>query len=381
MRRRQVRERNEEYFGELREWYLSFPIVLYAGAGVPIGSGLPDWDGLLARAAGTLGVDDYRESSSDPWVAADDIVAAKGNRALQKALERIIQDDELYRRSHGQLAARALEAATLRAVVAFSGVPSERVASRSDWVTFSFAPNRRLAAVLTTNFDCLLEAASTNFYRRPLLKPVAAKGSSAGDLDQIPVFHVHGYVPHPHPTRTRRGRRKQADRRPSVKDLVVTTEAYQRQWNREDAYGATIAPQIHLLRHYVTLFVGFSFRDAAVRGLLEELRREFQGTNRSHFAFVDGGTYRRVRARGFEAMGVRPIVWEDPGEIREWLGRLYCAGLERDHGKRVEIPLVRKVSHQPTGKRFDLSAAACWELARSCRNGMLRRERVAELDG
>ena len=58
--------------------------------------------------------------------------------------------------------------------------------------------NHRVCAIVTSNYDPFLEAASSTMFRKPILKPVAARGSSVGGLVEIPVFHIHGYVPFPH---------------------------------------------------------------------------------------------------------------------------------------------------------------------------------------
>jgi hypothetical protein len=59
-----------------------------------------------------------------------------------------------------------------------------------------------------------------------------------------------------------------------VPGLVIRAEDYERAWNERDVFGTTMAPQIHYLRHYTVLFIGFSFADQYVCTLLRRLKKD-----------------------------------------------------------------------------------------------------------
>jgi len=372
--------KKQRNFDRLVKTYLERPIVLYVGAGSSMGDrncnrGIPGWWGLLGLILRKAGEDVSRadvkalKEKADPWEAADFVISKmagpeKRDR-FQDALWAIVRDpihypDEKnpggrrYKLMNGEFLSRN---ATLNAVVAFCGGIDALVGTSGATGYFTCRPNRRVRAVLTTNYDPFLEAASTSKYREALLKPVAAYGSDTGSLRQIPVFHIHGYVPHPH----------QSTRaiRPFVRDLVMDGASYLEAWNRTDVFGPSMVHQIHFLRGYSVLFIGFSFLDKKVRQLLKDIDSELDGHDRNHFAFVSKGEFDRqtaTKADFYEEMGVVPIVYASPRQIPKLLGRLYTAGLTYDH-RGVQIPLewVTTHSHIPSAlERASVSASGYW---------------------
>jgi hypothetical protein len=222
--------------------------------------------------------------------------------------------------------------------------------------------------VVTSNYDPFLEAASSAMFIRPLLKPVGAVGSDAGRIDQIPVFHIHGYVPFPE--RDRDGRERPLQ--PLV-DPVLTSDAYAAAWQADDVYCPTMGAQIHVLRHYATLFIGFSFRDGWVNGLLRRLNEEREtrmGDRRLfHYALMK---HDDVAARGehlVQELGVRPIALASFDELPRLLAHLYRRGLAHDYGEgTIDVPIVEKRTGDRTGRYVGLSPDACWQALRACRN-------------
>lgn len=89
--------------------------------------------------------------------------------------------------------------ATLDAVISFCaaepGAPHARRSSRRARA----ATNRRVGAILTTNYDNLVEASFGTKYLKSLLPPVGRIETDVGG-DEIPVYHCHGT------SRTHRGR-------------------------------------------------------------------------------------------------------------------------------------------------------------------------------
>ncbi len=359
----------------LAEAYCREPIVLYTGAGVSSGFktaarrdrefGLPVWLPLLREVVREAGGPDSAVTSADPWQAAEEAVTACGGRErFESSLVAVIGRPHNYERHNGQLAGPLVRGATtLRATAAFCGRLTAQIAdapksdARSPRTYFTAARNDRVAAVLTSNYDCFLEAASSNLFRKPVLKPVTALGSLAASLTRSPVFHVHGFVPHP---------LWQKERIQMVPGLVIRTEDYERAWNEGDVFGTTMAPQIHYLRHYTVLFVGFSFADQYVRKLLCRLKEEFKGNPfRSHFALVpeDGPSDVELRA-----LGVLAIRWHAPEDIASMLGRVYVAGLRAEGAEALVLPEVHSRTHELTGRTVAYPLDRVWDLINACRN-------------
>lgn len=367
-------------FAELKGHYLRYPIVLYTGAGVSIGDeqrrfGLPGWLDLLREVltniTGLNSVNLSAKLPDDPWMAADHVIRrCGGKRNFQKALTSIVQANENYTVSQRQLSRSFLTVApTLNAVAAFCARLRGRVQIAKD-VRYDIGSNPRVRAVLTSNYDPFLEAAFSTKFIKPLLKPVAAYGSHVGNLAQIPVFHIHGYVPHP-------AQRQRLGRKPLVARLVLSRDDYARAWDSSNAFGTTMTPQIHFLRHYTILFVGFSFADKYVCKLLEKIRLEYSqpptSDRKQHFAMIPISLFKQHGNNYFRRIGVRPIVYKHHQDVPSLLGDLYLSALTKEY-PAGEVPLawVNRHSHKVLQQHGSvLKPDQYWQALLSCRNGAL----------
>jgi hypothetical protein len=357
---------NDRNFQSLKQTYIKCSIVLYVGAGSSRGDdgceyGIPGWWGLLEqilrRGAEHITEKDCADlkKKKDPWDAADFVLSKMPGGEKQRkdgfqcALWEVIRDERNYSKSkkYKLINPRLLnQNATLNAIVAFCGGISAWVENKDEQpreLYFTYRPNQRVRALLTTNYDPFLEAAASLKYRKSLLKPVAAYGSDAGTIDQIPVFHIHGYVPHPLQAKER------TERQPYVDELVLDRSSYLAAWKSTDVFGPTMLPQIHYLRNYTTLFVGFSFSDERVNNLLKDIHIELSSHNRSHFALVSEKEFKYLGKNFYQEIGIVPIRYATPKEIPERLGELYRAGLEadqKDAGDEMYIPWVTVKQHK-----------------------------------
>jgi hypothetical protein len=193
-------------------------------------------------------------------------------------------------------------------------------------------------------------------------------GSFAASATRIPVFHVHGYVHHPsYPT---------DERPPSVDRLVITLEDYEHVWKRKDVFGTTMGPQIHYLRYFTALFIGFSFTDKYVCNLLKQVNRDYlQHTNRTHFALLPNYEIQAKGQNFFEEIGVSPIGYSNHSEIPDLLEKIYESGLIADQilsGKSensdIIIPEVLVRTHLPTTRSYGYPSKAIFQLAQHLRN-------------
>ena len=151
-----------------------------------------------------------------------------------------------------------------------------------------------------------------------------------------------------------------------VPELVISRAGYKRAWNEKDVFGTTMAPQIHYLRHYTVLFVGFSFQDEYVCRLLRRLKHDCgnSGTS-SHYAFLpnDG-----VSDCNLAQLGVRAVRWHDPEDLANKIARIYQAGLVADGGEELRLPEVRPGDHIPTGRVYRYPVERVWGILSACRN-------------
>lgn len=373
----------DPHYAALAKHYASHPIAVYTGAGVSwaqdVRYGLRGWTDFLHRIlVGHAGPDspavaefDRRaeeEWVDDPWRMADWVAQRCGPKAFQEQIAAVVQREQNFQRRWKQLSGRFLRSApTLNAASAFCG-QLRGVVEGTRSPTYRVGPNPRVRAVITSNYDPFLEAASSTMFIQPLLKPVGAVGSHAGRIDQIPVFHIHGYVPFPE-------REPEAEERPiqPLVDPVLTSADYASAWQADDVYCPTMGPQIHVLRHYTALFIGFSFRDDWVNGLLRRLNEERETRMQSHrlyhYALMHTDD---VAARGDhlrQELGVRTIALNSFDELPLLLGDLYRRGLAHDYGdERIEMPVVEKRTGVRTGQYADLSPDECWDILCACRN-------------
>jgi hypothetical protein len=330
--------------------------------------GIPGWWGLLEKVLekspyATAGAIAELKTKADPWDAADFVLRmmaeeeAQRKERFQSALWEIIRDPSHYPITKPgpppsdriKLIKREFlnQNTTLNAVVAFCGGITAWVRSEEESpkkLYFVCQTNPRIRAVLTTNYDPFLESASTLKYRYDLLKPVASYGSDEGNIRQIPVYHIHGYVPHPKQAKTN------VERKPFVAELVLDRSSYEAAWRSDDVFGPTMGPQIHYLRNSVTLFIGFSFMDKKVNELLQKVNEACPDTRKKkHYAFVSEEEYKEHGADFYDRNGINPIQYADPKEIRDRLGELYQAGLKADQkGDEIHLPWVTANKHKPT---------------------------------
>lgn len=251
-------------------------LTLYLGAGVSMGSGLPTWDKLLL---GLYFRTTQSESQiSDHWfpnyiyAAADwamkvnkeplDIAA----RALRVAYPNTVAGNKQFK--HAVRAAlwdldpngpvptdpfnynlQANE--TLKAVAELCAREIDPTSTERDY---------GVRSVITTNYDDLLERAlGEDCYKinHRIHTPVYSEEGTFAD--ELPVFHVHGYLPYPD---TAEG---------PASDVVLTEAEYNLAAN--DPYSWSNIVQMREMSSSVGLAVGLSMDDRNIRRLLDALSK------------------------------------------------------------------------------------------------------------
>ena len=418
-------------YGDLLEVYSRQPIVVFAGAGATLADptrskepyGVGTWFDLLDKI-----VDKVVEANNDenlrrqypgqrkqlkdkPWELAE-WISRRVNRGpsgtvgtltpFQRLIIQVVRGPTDAKGRHRNLPVTGtperlikqlpspflLAAPTMNAIVAFCGRLVAITGARFDvgsYLGFRVEPNQRVRALVTPNFDPYLEAAASRKYKRDLLKPVAAVDSGAGNLRQIPVFHVHGYVPFRPLDQPGVHRGEQLGEGGLRRSMVLTKSDYEREQQSADAYSPTLGPQVHLMRHYPTLFIGFSFSDQWINKVLRTIHKEGRqfrdpGENtRRRFAIVNGKKLSKRRLDRLDDLGVVPVVVNSFSEVPAVLGSLYKDALERDlpgrQGRRLlsledQTRAPREaVSDKRKRRRHQYTAEQAWTILHEMRDG------------
>jgi hypothetical protein len=414
--------RRSDGYRDLLKVYSRQPIVVFAGAGATLADparskepyGVGTWVELLDKIVEANKDENLRrlyeqkKRAKAPWDLAEWISRQVDGRQPATAgtltpFQRLIievvrgpKDEQgRYRnlpvtgttkRLIKQLPSAFLGAApTMNAIVAFCGRLAAITGARfndGSYLGFRVEPNQRVRALVTPNFDPYLEAAASRKYKRDLLKPVAAVDSGAENLRQIPVFHVHGYVPFPPLDKPGVHRGEQLGEGGLRRSMVLTKSDYKREQKSADAYSPTLGPQVHLMRHYPTLFIGFSFSDQWIEKVLQTIHGEGRryddpGENtRRRFAIVNGKGFSKERLGHLrDDLGVVPVVVNSFSDIPAVLGCLYKDALEGDlRGRPLSLEDQTRaprevISDKRRRRRHQYTAEESWRILREMQDG------------
>ena len=248
---------------KVRSAFRDQSLALYLGAGVSVGSRLPSWEKLVVsmyfatvseqKMRGWRPYPNYLYAISEWYLKrlSEPLeVTARKTRALfkfdpksEKHFRRAVQES-LYGidpRDQQVLPPPNTHANTTLQAVA-------ELCQRRHGDTFG------VRSVVTYNYDNLLEIAlNGGRATQPIYSEDALRAG------KLPVFHVHGYVPHPDTVSTE----------PS--EIVFTEEEYNRV--AIDPYSWSNIVQIREMSNAVGLMVGLSLADRNIRRLLDALRR------------------------------------------------------------------------------------------------------------
>lgn len=423
---------NDPNFAELKSQYVMRPLVLYTGAGVSWARsdefGLGGWNGFIKRILSEYGqLDDAslnefhdkleKEWGSEPWQMADWVANKCGINNFRNLVADLISQIILKNSNKDSFIVPGFlrNAPTLNAITAFctmilgvtnlTGATSLGSYATGPSITYHYNPNYRIRAIVTSNYDPFLELAASRMYQKPIFGPVAPS-----DLlhERIPVFHIHGYVPpkqdhiyqflpsHLKATVSDEVKDAMITKSKDIKSFynpVLTSQDYRAAWESESMYSTTIAPQIHYLRYFTTLFIGFSFRDKWVLNLLKKLKieREERGsvktfygkeTTIKHFTIL---SKKEVDLKGvdfFKEHGISPIALEDFSELPHLLGKVYQEGIIKKYGtlgQQIQLyPSILSKRHKKK-KRVPMeylrvSPSQYWEDLFTCRDRTVNRE-------
>lgn len=235
-------------------------LVLFLGAGIGRGAGLPLWRDLLQRLARDAGIADLDGLAELDYLDQAQLLERRlgGGAALGKAVERELGKVHRHSLAHALLAAMPV------------------------------------AEVVTTNYDVLYELACM-----PVLAPERLTVLGAGDPGAGPrwLLKMHGCVTRP--------------------DSIVLTRTDYLRYHEERAALAGIVQALLLTKHM--LFVGFSLDDPNFHRIADTVRRAVRGD--ATRALADGGgdgaafgTVLSIGRRSFaEELWSPDLRWVDAG--------------------------------------------------------------------
>jgi hypothetical protein len=298
----------------------ALPLVLLTGAGIMApGPGtrawlVPQWEELLKRLLGRgLGL---RFREAETGVKPDDllerIVTDRSYSCYaQASLIKVLFDrqylhelrEELYRTYHGVCeSGRSLPGSVLCRYPFLQSV-------------IELCRCRRVSAVVNYNFDDILErCVSTGEGKRPAYS-VSGPLSERVSAGALPIYHVHGYLPH-------------GMRAPDPEGSAVVLSEDEYLTNMAQPYSWQTTTQLHFLRNAACLFVGVSMTDVDMLRVLQHAHNRTR-TQSVYAVMAERATrsaggptgadvdyiLTRLKATLLDSLGVRLIVAADYASI------------------------------------------------------------------
>ena len=236
---------NAYIINELSQCYQKRDLVLFTGAGVSKGCGLSDWNELQTEMLKVV-INKYSKlGENNEWK----ITRSQRIEDYFKSISPLVKGRYLKRK----LGKSYLK--TLRYLL-------YKKSSTSSLTLQAMSKLADIQAVCTYNYDDLLE---TQLNPPRTFCSVAEKSDVPNN--QIPVYHVHGFIP-----------KYSYSNSTSSGNVIFSEEDYHRLYN--DACHWSNFVQLTVLRKYSALFVGMSLSDPNLRRLLDIVKDENTGTKR-----------------------------------------------------------------------------------------------------
>lgn len=235
-------------------------LVLFLGAGVSKARGLPSWTTLIVDLI-AHNTNDFAELWPNYQKAVAMWMAQSGDFTLLTLAAGVKQQ---FARQDGNWTEEsriayltAVQTALYRSYVQPATSPGDGLTAAAELIRRSESNGRHIAAVVTTNFDNLLEVELGRKKKVP--HAVVHDGSKLAVGGALPILHIHGFIP----------------ARPASVDLqkIVFAEDEYHELTY-DMFHWALVELVHFLRGATVLFVGCSMTDPNVRRLLEATRNE-----------------------------------------------------------------------------------------------------------
>jgi hypothetical protein len=255
------------------------PSSLFLGAGVSASAGMPDWTSLLnALFVSYLeGVDPAREPNKEETLQ---LVERMNELDAPSALVSARYVRKALAQSSGST--NAFTEAIRAALYGLRRGEKGELSPLIEVLVEMCVPRRSgtlISSVITYNFDDLFER---ELLRKSVLHECIYSSSEPPDIDDLPVYHVHGFVPQDPSAYI------DVDKNP----LVFSEEGYHHLYT--DAYHWSNLVQLNALRNSTCVMVGLSMADPNLRRMLEISQRGFSDSR--HFAFMKRTTIEKFCA-------------------------------------------------------------------------------------
>lgn len=249
----QKEEAREQKISELAKALHGGRLTLVCGAGISVGAGVPAWNELLLRLLGAM----ITRMSADHSLAINSDDADRFNSkyspsslVVGKYLKNNLGKDFLKELRDALYVSNPETCDVLSAIVDLSRPQRD---------------GKPLDSIITFNFDGLLE----ENLEKQNIKHKAVYGEGARNTpDELPVYHVHGYLP-------RKGRI------PPNMEVVFSEDAYHSQFIEPFSWSNLI--QLNKLSQNTCLFIGLSLTDPNLRRLLDVSNRKNPEKTLNHF--------------------------------------------------------------------------------------------------
>jgi hypothetical protein len=271
-------------------------LTLVCGAGVSVGAGIPLWNQLLLRLLESM----IERLSKDHLLNLGSNAAEEFNKRhgassliLGKYLKNNLGKDFEKKVREALYIAKPATCDLIDAIIDISRPQRD---------------GRPLDSIITFNFDALIEEnlVNANVFNRAIYTEAIKH-----DPNELPVYHVHGYLP-------------RSGRIPDETDIVFSEDAYHSQFI--DPFSWSNLIQLNKLTQNTCLFVGVSLTDPNLRRLLDVAWRKNPDKTLSHYIikmlprFGDSDDVLDDLARLLEeqdanALGINVIWVEDHTEI------------------------------------------------------------------
>jgi hypothetical protein len=318
---------NDSDWSRLRSAYRQCRLTLYLGAGVSIGSGVPSWNQLV-HALYFAAVD--AEQAEREWRWFPNYLFAASEWLLQQRPEspdilasRIRShyrddSDELLKNLHRWMYTAFVSQDTGEIMLPSPQELCSQNPTLASIVKLCQSGNpgtQGVRSVITYNYDNLLETALGNTSHTPIWQ-----SHQKQQPKQIPIFHVHGYLP-------MRGEGS------TLEELVFTEDQYYLASHNAYAWGNLT--QLKYLSTSKGLMVGLSLTDRNMRRLLDALSRAPLRTE--NFALLRRPQWQPPEERELDAIHQK---------AREYRERFARSGIKASERRSDEITSILHRLHK-----------------------------------
>jgi|GEM_PF-7015725 len=269
---------------DLEDQIRSGNCVLFIGSGLSLGAGLPTWGGLMGELLDEI----EKQRGQEAIENKDEILQLIEQKQFLIVAEELRR--QLGKDSFEDFLRRRFRSEDLQLQPAHKLLPDLK--------------DRGISAILTTNFDTLIENA---FSPQPPVytQEDASELSYALQNREFYILKLHGSIHR-------------------ISTIVLGQSDYQNLMYANRAYKEYLPA---FLNNKTVLFVGYSLSDPDLIAVLDELRSAFQGNSNTHYALMSTDSVTSIEIRNWEGNNNIQVIPYSPSnekhpEVKEYLENL-----------------------------------------------------------